>query len=796
MKLAFKKEILIHEQNPVNRKLVSKLVRKAGCQVREVVTSAELFQELKKTPAIQALVINHEAISIHDQQTTDNTFIQKVKEICPTLKILVISSSDKPDVIMSIYKNGYSAFLSKPLQGKLFQKSLHDLMCGQVDFIELCKHLTLFDNFPQPIYLVKATSEILYANRECINLFKLHPRVIQKRPLCCNTFHFDACQKGSCIHQKPIQNKKTYKIRELNALHHGDHLNLYASLIPLYSGESPVAVLVTLTDLSSEASLQDNFRDLYEKEKFKSEKLTRVSAELERMNQTLEHQVQERTVELSKSRKEIKEVLDHIDLAICTIDLEGHLSEGYSMACNELFNKNLQQLTHIDEVLEFDKTPGLHEDFHNWLKMCTTAYENMPWKDIEQLSPLYGDWKFGQKILYSRWNAVIDNGKLNRLMMISRDVTDKRSLESQIKKEREDREREMSLLTNLLSFSDEDLNAFLKEINQNMIVLEKQVSMEAQKLDMNLLWRTTHSIKGGSGLMNFQGISDISHLLEDELEKLKTLPSQDSAQNVLSTVRKISLELRQSIDHVMSWAKKLGLLKPDNSYERQIKIHESELERLLFTLRTIQQGQMQDNHLDNEINFWKRKSFVSCKKYFHKLVKFAQKLSSEYNKDIHFILKGENTKIHPSYAAVWVDPLTHLLRNAIDHGIETDAERKTSQKNKCACILLEFKLTQSEFSIVLEDDGRGIDGEKVYQAYQKMGMPLATPLTAKDKQSLIFQPGLSTREETTNLSGRGVGMDIVKSMIESLQGKLEFDSTPGKGTRFFITAPYKDPFLK
>jgi chemotaxis protein histidine kinase CheA len=137
-------------------------------------------------------------------------------------------------------------------------------------------------------------------------------------------------------------------------------------------------------------------------------------------------------------------------------------------------------------------------------------------------------------------------------------------------------------------------------------------------------------------------------------------------------------------------------------------------------------------------------------------------------------------------------PLAHLLRNAIDHGIEAPAEREARHKPREGALAIKAEQQGNTVFIELTDDGRGLDAEKIREAALRKAIAPAEELSAMGTaqlHQLIFRPGFSTREEATELSGRGVGLDAVRNQVQALQGSVEVQSEPGKGTRFILTMP-------
>ena len=137
-----------------------------------------------------------------------------------------------------------------------------------------------------------------------------------------------------------------------------------------------------------------------------------------------------------------------------------------------------------------------------------------------------------------------------------------------------------------------------------------------------------------------------------------------------------------------------------------------------------------------------------------------------------------------------VDPLTHLVRNALDHGIEAPESRRLRGKPETGTLTLNAYHESDHIVIEVSDDGAGLDAERIRRRANAMGMVEAgRELTRQEILRLIFEPGLSTKEQASNLSGRGVGMDVVRRNIEALRGTVELDSEPGVGTRVTIQLP-------
>lgn len=177
---------------------------------------------------------------------------------------------------------------------------------------------------------------------------------------------------------------------------------------------------------------------------------------------------------------------------------------------------------------------------------------------------------------------------------------------------------------------------------------------------------------------------------------------------------------------------------------------------------------------------------------FNRFPRMVRDLCQKANKEIDFVIEGKETELDRNLIEEIGDPIIHLLRNAIDHGVEDLNEREMAGKPRKGQVILKASHEENHIVITISDDGRGIDPEKIKAAAIKKGQLTkeeADNMTDKDLIFLIFKSGVSTAGKITDISGRGVGMDIVRSHIEKLNGIVDIDSTLGKGTTFTIKLP-------
>lgn len=187
-----------------------------------------------------------------------------------------------------------------------------------------------------------------------------------------------------------------------------------------------------------------------------------------------------------------------------------------------------------------------------------------------------------------------------------------------------------------------------------------------------------------------------------------------------------------------------------------------------------------------------RARMLPIAKVFSKFPRMVRDLAKEMNKEVDLLIYGEDTEVDKSVIEYIHDPLVHIIRNAIDHGIEPKEERIKVGKPERGKIILKAEHEGNYIVITVEDDGRGIDPNKIRKKAIEKNLITeqeANSISDKDILNFIFIPGFSTASKVTNVSGRGVGLDVVKANITKLNGIIDVQSTPGIGTKFILKLP-------
>ncbi len=181
---------------------------------------------------------------------------------------------------------------------------------------------------------------------------------------------------------------------------------------------------------------------------------------------------------------------------------------------------------------------------------------------------------------------------------------------------------------------------------------------------------------------------------------------------------------------------------------------------------------------------------IPLKQTFQKMNRLVRDVSRKTGKKARLVVKGEDTEVDKTVAEEIYDPLVHLLRNSVDHGIEPPEERKRLGKPEVGTVVLSAYHWAGRVVIEVSDDGAGLNREKILKKAIERGIvEPGKDLTDKEVYELIFSPGFSTAEKASDISGRGVGLDVVKKNVTKLGGSIEVSSTPGKGATFTIRLP-------
>lgn len=364
--------------------------------------------------------------------------------------------------------------------------------------------------------------------------------------------------------------------------------------------------------------------------------------------------------------------------------------------------------------------------------------------------------------------------------------------------------------------------------------------------------RVLHSFKGNCGFIQYTDMETLVHAMETTLEEIKSghmsdekiddlLKATDTLRGCLSLASEkktpsildlkeilVSLtthdgdsDAKESIPSAIATNKveantiASSLNKAQPTIQRSdVRVDLKKLDALINLVGELvvaeamvtgwaSEKSMEDDHLERAVHHLRRTTLnlqdiamsvrmVPVNQTFKKMIRLVHDTSGKLGKKVRLNLIGEETEIDKTVIEQISDPLVHCVRNSIDHGLENPDERTGNGKEETGTITLEARHEGGEVWIIIQDDGRGLSREKILARARERGLVTAdreSTLTDSEVFNFIFEAGFSTAEKVTDISGRGVGMDVVKKNIEKVKGSIRIESEAGKGTRVTFQIP-------
>jgi len=340
------------------------------------------------------------------------------------------------------------------------------------------------------------------------------------------------------------------------------------------------------------------------------------------------------------------------------------------------------------------------------------------------------------------------------------------------------------------------INAAFAEVNKSL--MEESKSM----VDAEVLFKDTSISEVAAGVYTTEEKSIASDekisLRKNEEEtktEIKTIQGETSKAREVSkqTVAASAETIRIDVSRVENLMNLSGELVLGRNRLEQITKNLLSGEITKETLKELEETTSQIDFITSEIQASvMRMRMIPIGKLFQKAPRIVRDLAKQFNKKIQLIMEGEETEIDKGIIDELSDPLVHMLRNACDHGIESPEERIRLGKPEVGTVYLGAEQEGNNIVIRISDDGKGMDPEKIKAKAIERGLITAeeaAQMTTKEAYQLIFQPGFSTAQIISNVSGRGVGMDVVRTNILKLKGMIDIESEVGIGTTFIIKLP-------
>ena len=332
--------------------------------------------------------------------------------------------------------------------------------------------------------------------------------------------------------------------------------------------------------------------------------------------------------------------------------------------------------------------------------------------------------------------------------------------------------------------------------------------------NVNAIFRAAHTLKGSALMVERHDVGELAHVLEELFVRWRDgrlVPTQSQISWSLEAVDMLRAQLEG--DGVQAAASTGQQTSQATTSGAMLRVAQSDVDALMSVVGelVLTHGRMSANvqrlpaqqrqealdilddyallHANLRDHVLKLR-LVAIAPLMSRLRQTALSVARNLGKELEFSVEGGDQSLDTSLVEGLRDPFMHLVRNAVDHGIELPAERLASGKPARGRITLQVRKTSGSVLFTLSDNGRGLDRAKIAAKARERGRQVdAQTLTARDLEAFIFEPGFSTAERVTEISGRGVGMDVVRKNIEAMRGTIQVSSEQGAGTTFTISVP-------
>lgn len=498
--------------------------------------------------------------------------------------------------------------------------------------------------------------------------------------------------------------------------------------------------------------------------------------------------IAEREQALTRAHLELARVFDGMAQAIVAFDAEGRVSGRASRAAQQIFGREELEGLRLCELLypgadEFDIEA---EAFQAWLTVAFTQPLDS-WSAICELAPRRVVLRAGstqEAHLALEFRALVHEGRLERVILIATDESEKVRLLAEQAARESAHERQLQAMRKLLAGGAQLFAGFVHTSRERLDELGAILADRPQRLsaaDVELCFRHAHTIKGEARVFDIaeleRNCAELEDLLEGLRERARSGPVDASAGatalNRLIIAARTELVLAQEL---FVRASPIGEAILDQITVRRSDVEA--LERLADRLVSEHKSVLTWSVRELVERIHARPFGELCSSFPERLPLWAHKL----DKRVEIVVEGREVPIPPLLARRLPGVLTHLLRNAVSHGIETPSEREARGKSPVGRIRLCAELDECGPRLVVEDDGRGLDRTALARKARELGLEFEPG----EEWRLIFAPGLSTAEEVDEYSGRGVGMDAVQTELANAGYETEVESSPGQFTRLTL----------
>ncbi len=511
--------------------------------------------------------------------------------------------------------------------------------------------------------------------------------------------------------------------------------------------------------------------------------ISRTYEERDHLRENLEQEVEKKTALLASANKSLDGMINSLGQGFTSFNANGACAPVSSRACEQLFGVDPAS-RYIWEVLRLEGSDLI--DFNRWIGMCFAG--SVDFTVLEKMAPKEFKSTDGRYIPLQFFPIRNKLGTLTDIVVVATDKTAERKANLQLEEQR--RRAEMILM---MAKEKKTLKSLVSDLRESFKSLSTRVSGGEMNREIMLEYaRLLHTFKGAFGIFAMRDLAELFHRIESEWSEeratgFKSLNGAVSQQKCLT-------QLNMLLDVVESTLEEYREVLGRSFFEsgNVVEVKVEKIDKLVLDLRHARV----DGRLVTQALCLKEEPILN---FFTQYVDVVNRLSQRLRKRLRPVeISGGDLMIVPDQYRNIFASFVHVFANSVDHGLETPAERREVGKDPAGKISISFTRTihrnQDAIQIVVTDDGRGIDPSRITEKLSSMGVNVEG-LSPHEILNKIFDPGFSTRTVVTETSGRGIGLDALKSSVEFVGGTVFVESDKGKGSRFTVTLPVLKPAM-
>lgn len=631
--------------------------------------------------------------------------------------------------------------------------------------------LKLFDALLEPTFAIDATGIVIYCNEAGATLCDLSPKkVLRMKKKLDELFLFEGGQLEALGTLATVTDSTPYQELRYKTLSEKEGR---AQFTVQRLDDTATEWIVFLRDVTLEETLQKKYRHELEQKEDVILDLQKARAALEDYSKNLETMVAQRTKELSALNGKMQALLDSLNEGFFIFGEDGKCMDVSSKACERILEQNPNHKI-FWEVLKL----GDHEvnGVKKWLQTC--FMEMLPFEDLAPLGPKKFKHHEGLDIELSYFPLRTPEGTMQGIVCVASDITELVAARTRAETER----AYVTMILNLMK-NRKQIRTFVTEADSLIAQIKHETSKP--ELDGDALFRHLHTLKGSAGIYSLKDLIEACHHGESLLSQFRRLKTPEARASIDENASKLP-GIFDSFKSVT--LKEIGF---DPSAEAEVvEVPRPALEKFHNELT----AKAPSMAAPFEENFLYEPIASSFEHLSETLFAVAESIGK---KVLPLTFDGGDLRVAKEPYRVLFESFIHAFRNSIDHGIETPEERLAAGKPEAGAIRLMFKRMDDRLGIMIRDDGRGISAERLRAKLTEKGVDVSQETDEQVIQH-VFDASFSTRDEVTELSGRGVGMDAIAAAVKALGGSYRVRTTMGKETRVEISVPWltRAPGLK